>query len=304
MKNNYIYNILIFILILALLIIFINNLYIIEGSQNQGQVPDASTSETREEREARALENNKTYYNDYTVDTSIIDNNPGDASRATDSRMLDGAENTPKLMDDGDLNTVYNAIDQIENTLVNNLRTAYNSVDGVVLPQTLKIRNDAYEFLSFRDSNHEPIVASDLDTLRQNNRKDVPFELESNGRPPNNLNSDIRVKQNGDYEYMSNMNMTAKQEKAFYSNKCLPITRTESLNIIPTTVTEDDSFEHTAYGVEKRVKDTDLISGRLQGSLGLTCNSKQIPNKNDKILSTKSKNSIKESTTLRAKAGI
>ena len=292
MKNNFIYNILIFILILALLLIFINNLYIIEGSQNQ----DNSDSRT-----TISIDVENDYEGTYTVDSSIIDNNPGDASQATDSAMLAGAENTPELMDDGDLNDVYAAIDQVQNTLVSNLQIAHNSLSEVVLPETLNIRNQAYEFLSFRESDGTPIVASDLDSLRGANRNDAPFELQSDQQPPNNLNTDITVNQDGDFM----TNMTAEQETIFFNgDTCLNVSRNDEENPLPTTVTEQTSFQFTPVEQEENLINADTIAGNFQGSIGMTCNTNPTENENENILSEMTDTAMNNTTELRANAGI
>ena len=137
MKNNYIYNILIFLLILGLLLLLISNLNLVEGME-------IDTSQTN-------------YRNNEAMDS--IAGNPGNPDEAYDSPMLDNVQNKPKLMSDTTEKGVREKINQVQTSVTDVVTTAFNSFNEVVPPKTIEARNLAYSILSLDAS-------SDLSRLR------------------------------------------------------------------------------------------------------------------------------------------
>lgn len=138
MKNNYIYNILIFLLILGLLLLLISNLNLVEGME-------IDTSQT-------------SYRNNEAMDS--IAGNPGDPDEAYDSPMLDNVQNKPKLMSDTTEKGVREKINQVQASVIDVVSTAFNAFNEVVPPKTIQTRDLAYSILSQRNP------SSDLNNLR------------------------------------------------------------------------------------------------------------------------------------------
>ena len=242
MKNNYIYNILIFILILALLLLFINNPNLIEGM-------GINTSEL-----------------DYNKKESMkaISDNPGDADDALDSKMLDGVKDKPKLMSDTSEQGVRDRLDELEALLIGNIEDAFNSVNKVVPEQTLKARDVAYSILSYKDEKGDPLIASDLDNLRMSSDSTAP-----------SLEYMENMNENNSLLELDETNVIAFQDQG----EPLNVDRDQCDNETFTTVGDVcPSMKGTNYNTESNILDMDTAAVNLYTRLGSTELSIHTPN--------------------------
>lgn len=265
MKNNYIYNILIFILILALLLLFINNLKLIEGMEEEEEGMGINTSEL-----------------DYNKKESMktISDNPGDADDALDSKMLDGVKDKPKLMSDKSEQGVRDKLDELQALLIGNIEDAFNSVNKVVPEQTLKARDVAYSILSYKDDNGDPLIASDLGHLR----------MSSDSRTPS-------------LEYMENMNTEKKKKNQDLlnldetsviifntSDEKINIDRDQCDNNKFTTLGHVcPSTRGTDYNTIRSIEKMDTASAKLSTKLGSTNKSNITENESEVALEQRKK---------------
>ena len=241
MKNNYIYNILIFILILALLLLFINNSNLIEGM-------GINTSE---------LDYNKNESMD------IISDNPGDADAALDSKMLDGVKDKPKLMSDTSEQGVRDRLDYLEALIVGKIEGAFNSVNKVVPQQTLKARDIAYSILSYKDEKGDPLISSDLDKLR----------MTSDGTQPS-----LEYMGNMNVENFE-LNLDDTEVIIFEDNEVVNVDRDQCNNPTFTTMGNDcPSMKGTNYSTTSDILTMDTAAVKMYSKLGSTNKSIHTPN--------------------------